>query len=123
MRSRGNINATFNWIASWLNANRLFFNIEKIQLALSGKKGCHSQLNVCGVEISIHTSGKYPGFHLDKRLTFGFHIAELLRKASRHSSVTELRTIVTKEILLLYHNVYKTLDTILHTNIRHYHCK
>ena len=61
-------------------------------------------------------------FILIKRLTPDFHLVELLRKASSCTSdVMKLRIIVTKENLLFSFNLYeKILNTIRHTNVRHY---
>ena len=104
------LNCDLKKISDWLKANRLSLNVKKSKLILFQK----NQSNKCicikinGCKLDPADNAKYLGVHIDKFVSWDFHITQLSNKLSRANGIlSKLRHFTSKETLLsVYYAIF-----------------
>ena len=106
-------NCDLKKISDWLKANRLSLNIKKSKLILFQKKQSNFDnkcisIKIDGCKLDPANNVKYLGVHIDKFVSWDFHITQLSNKLSRANGIlSKLRHFTSKETLLsLYYAIF-----------------
>jgi hypothetical protein len=102
------VNSELRKLSCWFKSNRLSLNVKKSNFIMFGNK----QISNCQINIAIDdakleraSSLKFLGVHIDGRLTWKTHIAEISKKVSKNVGIlNKIKYKVPSESLLtLYH--------------------
>ena len=105
------INIELSAVATWLNANKLYLNIDKTKYMIFSLKDTPPDLNLIigNAQIQRTSVQKFLGVHIDDRLTFGEHTNKISTQISRSVGVMRrMRQIVPRDVLrqLFYAFIY-----------------
>ena len=113
-----------------MKANRLSLNIKKSKLILFQKKQSNFDnkcisIKIDGCKLDPAANVKYLGVHIDKFVSWDFHITQLSNKLSRANGIlSKLRHFTSKETLLsVYYAIFYSHDLWLFSLVIYYYQK
>ena len=103
------LNTDLKVVSDWLNSNRLSLNVKKSKLIIftSKRKIITNKFSIKlnGIKLEPTNNVKYLGMHIDKNLSYDFHIKQLTNKLSRAIGIlAKLRNFTSKETLISVYN-------------------